>query len=364
MDTSERVLFVDDDPPVRAAFARTLRCHHLEVDVADCAKTALDMAQKQPYAVIATDYRMPEMDGLELVAKLQSTQPDATFMLVSGECDLELAMEAVNDHCVAFVISKPWNAEDVGSMVRRGIASYEERAFQHKIQQNLVATSRSVETQKQRLDNALANLDVQMDEMLLNALEIGSGCETRAHCRRVASYAATLAEAMNIRGSLLSSIRSGALLHDIGKIGVADSILNKQGPLTEEEMAEVRRHPEVGARMLDGYPRFEEVRRIVAQHHEHWNGAGYPGKLAGEQIVVGARILAVADAVDAMLSVRPYRSGLEIQAVTAHVLKESGAQFDPAVVAAFSQVPAARWLEAREKFPDPTVAVVPSRNAT
>jgi len=363
MTAIQRVLFIDDDPPVLTAFGRTLRSHHFEVDLAGSAKTALSMAEKQEYAVIATDYRMPDVDGLELVGKMQQIQPDATYMLVSGECDLELAMEAVNDHSIGFVITKPWNPEEVGSMVHRGIEMYEERSLQHAVQKNLVETSRNVESQKQRLDTALAEIDTQMGEILLNALEAGSGCETRAHCQRVASYALILAEALGIQGSTLSSIRLGGLLHDLGKIGVSDAILGKPGPLTHQEMLEVQKHPRLGAQMIEAYPRLQEATRIVLQHHERWDGVGYPAGLSGEQIDIGARILAVADAIDAMLSDRPYRKGLDVPTMVECLVKETGRQFDPTVVAAFSGVPASRWLEVRKKLPDLAVVLPQARSA-
>lgn len=352
MADTDRILFIDDDPPVRAAFGRTLRSHHIQVDLAESAQTALEMAGKCDYAVIATDYRMPDVDGLELVSRMQRIQPDATYMLVSGECDLELAMEAVNDHSVGFVITKPWNAEEVGSLVRRGIEMHEERSAQHAVQRNLVATNRQIAVQKERLDGALAEIDNQMGEMLLSALEVGRGCETRAHCQRVAAYAVILAEAMGLRGGVVSSIRLGSLLHDLGKIGVAEAILLKTGPLTASEMLEVKKHPLLGAQMLDGYPRLEEARRLVLQHHERWDGGGYPYGLKDEQIVLGARILCVADAIDAILSDRPYREGSDVATMSACILREAGRQFDPAVVAAFARVSQSRWVEVHRQLPD------------
>ena len=363
MTAIQRVLFIDDDPPVLTAFGRTLRSHHFEVDLADSAKKALSMAEKQEYAVIATDYRMPEVDGLELVGKMQQIQPDATYMLVSGECDLELAMEAVNGRSIGFVITKPWNPEEVGSMVHRGIEMYEERSLQHAVQENLVQTNRNIEEQKRRLATALDEVDQQTGEMLLNALVIGSSCETRAHCQRVASYAVILAKTLGVQESALSSIRLGALLHDLGKIGVSDAILDKPGPLTHEEMLEVQKHPRLGADMLEAYPRLQETMRIVLQHHERWDGAGYPAHLAGDRIDIAARILAVADAIDAMLSDRPHRKGLEVPTMVECLIKGAGEQFDPNVVAAFSKVPVSRWLEVRTEIPDAPPVVVPQTPA-
>jgi putative nucleotidyltransferase with HDIG domain len=294
---------------------------------------------------------MPKVDGLQLISELRQVQPHATYMLVSGECDLELAMEAVNEHAVAYVITKPWDTNELGSMLKRGIEAYQERKWQSAVQRNIVETSRNLQDQKKRLEEALGRSETLMAEMLLNALDLRDH-ETRAHCRRVSAYALLLAQELGLRGHALVSIQQGALLHDVGKLGVPDSILLKPGPLTEEEWQVMRQHSELGAKMLDGFESLHGARDIVLQHHERWDGSGYPAGLSGTEICLGARIFSVADTIDAMLSDRPYRKALTFAQVYAEVTKNAGKQFDPDVVEAFKRIERHQWLEVRDTYPE------------
>lgn len=161
---------------------------------------------------------------------------------------------------------------------------------------------------------------------------------TEQHSRRVAEYTRLIAAAMGKTGDELDVIRRGALLHDIGKIGVPDHILLKPGPLTDAEWVEMRKHPEIGWRALNHLPYLREASLIVLQHHEHWDGKGYPQGLRAEAIHLGARIFSVADALDAMTSDRPYRKALSWESAAAEVDRMRGLQFDPAVVDAFLRV--------------------------
>lgn len=348
---NERILFVDDDPPVRTAFARSLRLDGMDVDVAEGADKARSLAAEAPYAVIATDYRMPDVDGLQLIGDLRPLQPYATYMLVSGECDLELAIEAVNEHAVGYVITKPWDVHELASLLRRGIEGYWERLTQAAVQRNIVTATRSLDEQKRRIEAVVIKSEAMMAEGLLNALGLRHH-ETRAHCRRVAEYTRVLAEASGLAGSELVTIGNGALLHDIGKIGVPDRILLKPGPLDEEEWAVMRQHSLMGAQLLDGLEPLAGAREIVLQHHERFDGTGYPGGLAGERICRGARLFAVADALDAILSERPYKPALSIEEAMTRILAGAGSQFDPKVVQRFAQIAPATWLRVRHAFPD------------
>ena len=349
---SERILFVDDDPPVRRAFARTLSNDGLEVDTAEGAQAAMALADQSSYAVIATDFSMPGLNGLELIHDLQQVQPHATYMLVSGACDLGLALEAINEHHVEFVITKPWDTDELSSMLRRGIEGYWERATQAALQRSMVSATRTLDSQRQRIQQALSQAELVIAEALLGALDLRHH-ETRAHCRRVAEYARVLGEAMGVEGSELATLAVGALLHDIGKIGVPDRILLKPGPLDEAEWVVMREHCVMGARLLDGIEVLRGAREIVLQHHERWDGKGYPGGIAAGAIHAGARIFAVADALDAMLSRRPYKQPLPLGEAIGRVLEAAGSQFDPAVVRALAVTPPSRWMEVREAHRDP-----------
>ncbi len=161
---------------------------------------------------------------------------------------------------------------------------------------------------------------------------------TQRHSQRVTAYTERIAVAMGVRGDELDVFRRGALLHDIGKIGVPDSILLKPGPLTEAEWREMRRHPEIGWAALQSLPFLREAATIVLHHHERWDGRGYPSGLSGEAIHLGARIFAVADTLDAMTTDRPYRRALPWSDAVEEIRRQCGRQFDPAVVRAILQV--------------------------
>ncbi|MBI3958580.1 MAG: HD domain-containing protein [Chloroflexi bacterium] len=176
--------------------------------------------------------------------------------------------------------------------------------------------------------------------------------ETEGHSRRVVLFTLALARRMGIPENELAVLRRGALLHDIGKIGVPDAILLKPGPLTDEERAIMRNHPEWGRRILAGIPFLEGAAEIVCAHQERWDGAGYPLGLAGSAIPLGARIFAVADTLDAITSDRPYRAGQPYSFARQEILAGSGTQFDPAVVDAFLQISEGEWMRLRAETLD------------
>ena len=173
--------------------------------------------------------------------------------------------------------------------------------------------------------------------------------ETEGHSRRVVEYTARLAEQIGLDKDLIKNIRRGALIHDIGKIGVPDAVLHKPGPLNEEETKIIQRHPEAGYKMLSGIPYLREEIQIVLGHQEKWNGTGYPYGLHGEEITLGARLFMIADTFDALTSDRPYRQGRPYEAARQIIEGESGKQFDPQAVAAFIAVPAEEWTQIRAK---------------
>jgi putative nucleotidyltransferase with HDIG domain len=171
--------------------------------------------------------------------------------------------------------------------------------------------------------------------------------ETQWHSRRVSLYAKHLAEVIGIRGEELMQIEQGALLHDIGKIGVRDAILLKPGPLTPEEWVEMKLHPEIGFRMLASIPYLKEASKIVYQHQEKVDGNGYPNNLKGEQIVIGARIFSIVDALDAITSDRPYRKGRSMEIARSEIGRVAGTQLDKDLVRVFLEQPDSAWADIR-----------------
>jgi putative nucleotidyltransferase with HDIG domain len=205
-------------------------------------------------------------------------------------------------------------------------------------------SSRRIVAQAGALEDALALRERTYDATLTaltSALDFRDN-ETGGHSDRVVAYMELLLEQMDIRGADLATLRRGALLHDVGKIGVPDNVLRKATALSEAEWAVMKRHPEFGARIIAGIPFLQEVARIVRHHHERWDGMGYPDGLKGERIPLGARIFAVGDSFDAMTSDRPYRRALLITAAREEIRRCAGTQFDPAVVTAFLSIPVER----------------------
>ena len=223
-------------------------------------------------------------------------------------------------------------------------------------------SSKRIVAQASALEDALALRERTYDATLTaltSALDFRDN-ETGGHSNRVVAYMELLLEHMNIRGAELATLRRGALLHDVGKIGVPDNILRKPTALSETEWAVMKRHPEFGAQIIAGIPFLEDVARIVRHHHERWDGMGYPDGLKGERIPLGARIFAVGDSFDAMTSDRPYRRGLLIDAAREEIRRCGGSQFDPAVVTAFLSIPVERLAAIADDAPHTHPRVVAS----
>ncbi len=223
-------------------------------------------------------------------------------------------------------------------------------------------SSKRIVAQASALEDALALRERTYDATLTaltSALDFRDN-ETGGHSDRVVAYMELLLEQMNIRGPELATLRRGALLHDVGKIGVPDNVLRKPTALSEGEWAVMKRHPEFGARIIAGIPFLEDVARIVRHHHERWDGMGYPDGLKGDRIPLGARIFAVGDSFDAMTSDRPYRRGLLIDAAREEIRRCASSQFDPAVVTAFLSIPVARLTTIADDAPHTHPRVVAS----
>jgi putative nucleotidyltransferase with HDIG domain len=306
---------------------------------------------------VATDYVMPDVDGLTLIDRLREIAPEASFMVVSGRCDLKVAASALNEHQIASLITKPWDNGQLLAMVERGIGEARARIRQRLREEQAEEKTRVLEGQKRALEGVLAKRGVLLTETLLSVLDLRTR-ETRAHCRRVAAYCQLLAGKLGLHGEILVALRQGALLHDVGKIGVPDAILCKPSALTAEEWQAMRQHCAMGARILEGVDHLEEARDIVLQHHERWDGTGYPQALVGNEIRIEARILAVADTIDAILSHRVYRDGGSLAIVHREVVGGANTQFDPAVVQAFCAVDPEAWLRVRAAHPDEGQVIV------
>src|ERR1044072_4428908 len=345
------MLIIDDEPNVLSVLYSLLSSQY-ECQTATSAIEALEYLKKDNYDLVLSDIMMPGMSGLELLEEVGRLNRETVVVLISGNLNIQSAIEALRRGAYDYV-TKPFNLEDVETAVRR--------ALRH---QSLLKANRQYEQHLQNLVNqgskdlnaANGNLSLWLEKLSLNyratlqalatALE-ARDVETRGHSERVVAYCLRLGKQLGLTDNDLITLEHGALLHDIGKIGVPDAILLKQGALTDEEWNYMRRHVEYGAQILRGVDFLEGASHIVAQHHEQFDGSGYPNKLAGEMICQGARIFAVADAVDAITSNRPYRKARSFEDAADELIRCAGSHFDPQIVKAFTAVPLDLWREIR-----------------
>jgi putative nucleotidyltransferase with HDIG domain len=347
----EKILVVDDEEAIREVISTLLEAQGYRCTVCSNGRLALDAFRKDSFDLVLSDIVMPEMDGLKLLAELRLEDPDVPVIMVTAMHDISIALEAIRAGAYDYIL-KPFERDQLHMSVRRALEHrrlvIENRTYQADLE-HLVAE------RTQQLSIALQDLEQSYDytlEALGGALD-AKDAETEGHCQRVTAFTITIARAMDVDKGLLRHIARGAFLHDIGKMGVPDQILRKPGPLTADEREVMRRHCDIGFAVLQRIPFLKEAAEIVLAHQECFDGSGYPRGLKGEQIPLGARIFAVADTLDAMISDRPYRKALPISAAREEIRRYSGRQFDPQVVKIFLAQPERIWLELHEKVGDP-----------
>jgi len=337
-----RILILDDNREITEILSDLLNSQY-DCETVASGEEALERLRQREFHLLLSDITMPGMSGLETLPRAKSVSPNSVVVMISGMQTVESAIDALRLGAFDYLM-KPFDLRQVEAVVQR--------ALEH---QALIVG-------KQRYDNHLEELVEQRTEELdlaLNSLEdayrstlkaLTSALETRdaethGHSERVVTYSLRLGREYGLNQRQMKALEFGSLLHDIGKIGVPDSILRKPGKLTEDEWVRMREHPGHGQQILRGIEFLEGAARVVAQHHEKWDGSGYPRGLRGEEIDVCARIFAVADAFDAITSDRVYRRGRPYQDAAQELDDWAGKQFDAKVVAAFHRVPREDWDE-------------------
>jgi putative nucleotidyltransferase with HDIG domain len=330
------VLVVDDDKPVREVLCAVLKEEGYGVRQAESADAALEMLRGEDLPLILCDMKMPEHDGLWLLDQVVRRHPNAAVVMLTGFGDTESAVECLKRGAADYLL-KPPRVTELVRAIERAWSRSKLTAARAKYHQGL---ARRVRERTAELSSALQGVAQAYGSTLsalVHALDAREH-ETSDHSQRVLRYTVAIARKMGISEQELEDIGRGALLHDIGKIGVPDSILLKPGPLTAAEWVEMRRHPEVGYRILEAIDFLRPAAQIVLSHQERWDGNGYPRKLKGEQIPLGARVFSIADTLDAMTSDRPYRKAATFEEARAEITRCSGTQFDPACVRAFEAI--------------------------
>ena len=341
-----RVLVADDEPEIRDVLSDLLSPLY-DCAAVGSAEDALVRLREGSFDLVISDIMMGGMSGLELIPRVRELSPDTVVIMISGVQTVESAINALRAGAFDYVM-KPFDLHHVEAAVGRALEHHYLRAEKRRYETYL---EEMVTQRTQELDGALRSLgDAYRTTLkaLTAALETRD-LETHGHSERVVNFSLRLGRELGLDREQMRSLEFGSLLHDIGKIGVPDAILRKPARLTEEEWVRMREHPLHGQKILRGIEFLEGAARVVAQHHERWDGSGYPLGLRGEEIDLNARIFAVADAFDAITSDRVYRLGRSYEEALAELDTYVGQQFDPQVVAAFRRVPRPEWDEIRQR---------------
>jgi response regulator RpfG family c-di-GMP phosphodiesterase len=330
MEEPRRCLIVDDEPGLRRLLVRLMEGDGFACTEASTATDALAILDRVPTTLVLTDLRMAPMDGIELLRAIRSRHPDTAVVMITAVADVDVAVSCLAIGALDY-LTKPFHLEEVRARVNQALEKrrllIENRGYHEGLEERVAAQARRLE------ELFLASI-----QSLADALEVKDRY-TRGHSVRVSEYSTAIASILELDGDFVRQVGLGGHVHDIGKIGVREAVLNKAGPLTEEEYLHIMSHPVVGWRILS--PLLSDAPlalNIVRSHHERFDGRGIPDGLAGLNIPLEARIAAVADAFDAMTSGRPYRSApMQLEAACAEIARCSGKQFDPDVCVAFDR---------------------------
>jgi len=344
--TKPRLLIVDDETEVRSVL-RDLLCGAYQCAEAASAEEAVARLRDDVFELVISDITMSGMSGLEMIPHVKAISPDTVIVMISGMQTIESAINALRLGAFDYLM-KPFDLRQAEAAVARALEYHELVAAKRRYENHL---EELVEQRTAELDQALDSLENAYRttlQALTAALETRDA-ETHGHSERVVTFSLRLGRECGLNAPQMKALEFGSLLHDIGKIGVPDAILRKPAKLTDEEWVRMREHPLHGQQILRGIEFLKGAAKVVAQHHEKWDGSGYPLGLKTEEIDICARIFSVADAFDAITSDRVYRKGRPYEAAAKELNEWAGRQFDPKVVEAFHRVPPEDWAELRRR---------------
>ena len=325
----ERILIVDDEAMVRRLLRQKLSREGYQCEEADSAEQALDRLRGNSTELVILDIKMPGKSGMELLPEIRAGYPDTAVMMATALTDANIAIQCMKQGAYDY-ISKPFN---LGEVVLSVEGVLERRRLELEIREYQQYLEQRVEEQTKEIRKVFLGAI----EALAFALE-AKDRYTAGHSRGVTEIAVAIGRELGLSPDDIEDLRWGGLLHDVGKIAVDQLIQNKTGELTPEEYEHIMIHAHVGAGIVKPVVNGKVV-EMIEHHHDHYDGSGMNQVVIGEDIPLGARILAVADAFDAMTSDRPYRSAMSIEEALSEIMRCTGTQFDPVVAAAFLKIP-------------------------
>ncbi len=347
------VLFVDDEVNILKAIVRLFRKEPVRVYTASSAAQALAILESESIQVVVSDQRMPGTPGVKLLALVRERFPEIVRIMLTGYTEIDVAIEAINQGQIYRLMTKPWSDHELRTTVRQALDDWsmreEIRRLNHIAQlQNakLQELNRSLEQKVDERTRELHLKNIELRKAYLSTVRALSEAVdakdpyTRGHSERVGVYASRIARELACEPPFIERIYLAGLLHDIGKIGIPDAIIGKPDRLTPEEYLQMKRHPEIGARILEPVDFLADIVPCVRHHHEWYDGSsnGYPAQLRATEIPYPSRIILIADTVEAMTSDRPYRNALPFDRVIEEIARFSGTQFDPEVADAFIRI--------------------------
>lgn len=323
-------LVVDDEAALRGVLARVVRAEGFTCDEAENGAEAVVALARRPATLVLTDLHMPELDGIGLLRHIRANHPDTAVMLVTAVADVRVAVECLAEGALDY-LTKPFQIEEVQARVRQALDKrrllLENREHRERLEERVSAQARHIE-----------ELFMAAIQSLADVLEVKDPY-TRGHSVRVSRYSSLIARELGMGEDFVAEVELGGHVHDLGKIGVREAVLNKPGPLNQNEYSHIMTHPVVGWRILSpllaDHPR---ALAVVRHHHERWDGSGLPDGLERDRIPIEARIAAVADAFDAMTSERPYRPSVPVEETLQELQRCRETQLDPDAVDALISV--------------------------
>ena len=331
-----RVLIVDDDAGMRRSLAHFLRERGYHVHECESGPAALALLQHERFVVLLCEVNMRGISGLDLVSRALALDGDLAVLMLTTVNEAGAATVALTQGALDYLV-KPISCTDLQRAVERAIHRRQLEIERHNVERQLREELIVRTMQFEREQAALHGLTIGIAETLVNAME-AKDVYLRGHSRRVGEQAASVAEELGLDADLVEHVRLAGRLHDIGKIGIREDILNKPDALTPEEYVHVQEHVRIGMAILEPLRHIPEVLEFIHDHHERFDGSGYPRGRAGADISIGGRILAACDAFDAMTSRRAYREAFDERTTIGRLEGDADHLLDPTVFAALRTV--------------------------
>lgn len=346
-EDKRRIFVIDDEEPIRKVMNTHLNKEGYSVVQSRGGSGVFSDLESSAFDLVICDIRMPDVDGVQVLDFIKRNYETVPVIMLTGLTDVSTVIEVMKKGAFDYLM-KPVKKEDLMVVIRKALVhrdllvrnkelELENREYQLFLEQKVRERTKELNSKAMELQKAyghLKTMNIQFINVLAETIE-AKDRHTRGHCNRMRRLCVELGRLKGMSPEELEMLEYASLLHDLGKIGINETVLNKPGPLTEDECEHIKEHPEIGEKILQGIPLMEPVARIIVSHHENFDGTGYPKNLKGEEIPLPARIISVADIFDAMSSDRPYRKGLRIDIVLEEMMRVAGTQLDPGLVSMF-----------------------------